>query len=229
MAKELKELWTEVDHFFENLLLPSDPVMDAVARSAVEAGLPPIAVSPMQGKLLHLLVRIAGARKVLEIGTLAGYSTIWMARALGRGGKIITLEVDPTHASVSRRNFVSAGLENVIELRLGKAADLLPRLESEGAGPFDLIFIDADKDNTPVYYEWARKLSRPGTVVIVDNVVREGAVADPANRTPDLLGIRRFHEMLGEESRKPVPEASATAIQNVGVKGYDGFTVAIVD
>lgn len=228
MAKELKELWTDVDHFFEHLLLPSDPVMDAVTRSGAEAGLPPIAVSPLQGKQLHLLVRVSGAHKILEIGTLAGYSTIWMARALGQGGKLITLEVDPTHAAVSRKNFAGAGLENVIDLRLGKAIDLLPKLEAEGAGPFDLIFIDADKDNTPAYYKWARKLSRPGTIIIVDNVVRDGAVADAADKSPDVLGIRQFHEMLSEESRKPSPTVSATAIQTVGVKGYDGFTIAIV-
>lgn len=225
MANEQKERWTEVDHFFEGLLMPPDPVMDAVTSSATEAGLPPIAVSPMQGRLLSLLVAIAGAKKILELGTLAGYSTILMARALGKGGKVITLEADPSHAAISRKNFANAGLADVIDLRLGKAIDLLPRLLAEGVGPFDLIFIDADKANTPEYYRWARKLSKPGTVIVIDNVVREGAVADAANQDPDVQGIRRLHEILAEESRKRESETFAAAIQTVGVKGYDGFTI----
>lgn len=226
MGKEPKELWTEVDHFFEGLLLVPDPVMDAVSRSAVEAGLPPIAVSPAQGKLLHLLARIAGAKKILELGTLAGYSTIWMARAVVPGGRVVTLEADPKHAEVSRKNFAAAGLAEVIELRLGKAIESLPRLAAEGAGPFDLIFIDADKANIPEYYNWAKKLSHPGTVIVIDNVVREGAVTDPSNKDPDVQGVRRLHEMLAEESRAPRPGVAATTIQTVGVKGYDGFTIA---
>jgi predicted O-methyltransferase YrrM len=215
--------WTAVDRYLSDLLVPADAALEAALRACVEAGLPPIQVSPPQGKLLHLLAKIQGARTILEIGTLGGYSTIWLAQALPAGGRIITLELDPKHAEVARRNFTRAGLAEVIELRLGRALDTLPRLAAEGCGPFDFIFIDADKAAIPEYFEWGRKLSRVGTVIIADNVVRNGAIIDAASTDPSIQGVRRFHEMLSRE-----PRVSATTLQTVGGKGYDGFTIAFV-
>ena len=213
--------WTAVDEYFSALLLPLDPVLDATQRSAADAGLPPISVSAPQGKFLHLLARIAGARRVLEIGTLAGYSTIWMARALPKDGRLVTLEFDPAHAEVARANIARAGLDAIVELRVGAAIDTLPALAAEG--PFDLIFIDADKPSTPEYFRWAIKLSRPGSVIVVDNVVRGGDIIDASGKNQDAEGMRRFFDLLAAE-----PRVSGTAIQTVGAKGYDGFAIAVV-
>jgi predicted O-methyltransferase YrrM len=188
------------------------------------AGLPAISVSPPHGKFLNLLARVQGARNILEIGTLGGYSAIWLARALPPGGgRLITLEVDPLHAKVARANLARAGFANIAQVRLGRAIDTLPELEHEGAGPFDLVFIDADKPSNPDYFAWALKLSRRGTVIVVDNVVRKGAVANAASDDAAVQGVRRLNAMMAAE-----PRVSATAIQTVGVKGYDGFAVALV-
>ncbi|MGB2626360.1 MAG: O-methyltransferase [Candidatus Acidiferrum sp.] len=218
-----QELWTAVDTYIKERLLPEDTVLAEALRNATDAGLPVIAVSPTQGKLLHLLVKLCGARKILEIGTLAGYSTIWMARALPAGARVVTLEVDPKHAAVALKNFELAGLRDVIELRLAKALDSLPKLAADGLAPFDLIFIDADKSNIPGYFEWALKLSRPGTTIIVDNIIRDGEVIDASSEDPNIQGVRRFNDMLKSERR-----VSATEIQTVGEKGYDGFALLVV-
>jgi predicted O-methyltransferase YrrM len=218
-----QELWTAVDQYINGLLVPNDPVLDAALQTSAAAGLPSIQVSPPQGKLLHLLARLQGARNILEIGTLGGYSTIWMARALPAGGRLLTLEANAKHGYLARSNFARAGLESVIELRLGPALDTLPQVAAEGRGPFDLIFIDANKDNMPEYFDWALKLSRPGSVIIADNVIRRGGVIDGASTNADIQGVRRFNERLAAESR-----VSATEIQTVGSKGYDGFALAVV-
>src|SRR5438093_12160881 len=189
-----QEQWTAVDHYFVELLLPPDPALDEALRSSIEAGLPSIHVSPNQGKLLQLLARVQGARSILELGTLGGYSTIWLARALPAGGRLITLEANARYADVARANFARAGLSDVVELRVGRALDTLPRLAAEGAGPFDVFFIDADKQNNPEYFAWALELSRPGTLIVVDNVVRNGAVVDAASTDPTVQGVRRLNE-----------------------------------
>ncbi len=219
-----KELWTAVDSYICDLLVPPDEALTAAQQATEAAGLPLIAVSAAQGKLLYLLARMQGARNILEIGALGGYSTIWLARALPANGRLITLELDPKHAEVARKNIASAGLAKVVELRLGKALDSLPQLAAESRGPFDLIFIDADKANIPAYFDWALKLSRPGTAIIVDNIVRDGKVIDANSTDPDVQGVRRFNEMLAAE-----PRASATEIQTVGSKGYDGFALILVN
>jgi predicted O-methyltransferase YrrM len=219
-----QELWTAVDHYIKEKLLPADAVLDAALKNATDAGLPVIAVSPTQGKQLHLLAKMCGARHILEVGTLGGYSTIWLARALPGGGRLITLELDPKHAEVAWKNFALAGLSSVIELRLGSALETLPKLAAEGRGPFDLIFIDADKTNIPGYFEWSLKMSRSGTVIIVDNIIRDGAVIEAGHKDPNIQGVRQFNEMLAIESR-----ASATEIQTVGEKGYDGFALVLVN
>jgi len=219
-----EDQWTEVDQYFSESLLPSDPILEAALEASVAAGLPAISVSPNQGKLLQMLAQILGARAILEIGTLGGYSTIWLARGLRAGGHLITLEVDPKHAEVAQLNVAGAGLQNVVDVRIGNAVEILPQLSAQRRGPFDLIFIDADKPNIPVYFEWALKLSRPGTLIIVDNVVRDGAVIDADSTDPSVQGVRRFIELLGAESR-----ASGTAIQTVGTKGYDGFAIVLVN
>ncbi|MGC8471615.1 MAG: O-methyltransferase [Acidimicrobiales bacterium] len=216
-------VWTDVDDFITGTLLPDDPVFAETLRAAEEGGLPPISVSAPQGMLLHLLVRALGARRVLEIGTLAGYSTIWMAKAIVGGGTVVTLEVDPHHAEVARQNFVRAGVDGVVDLRLGPALDALGAIEKEGGPPFDLVFVDADKKTYPEYLLAALRLSRPGTLLVVDNVVRDGEVLDSTTQDPDVAGTRRALELLGEE-----PRVVATAIQTVGSKGYDGFAVALV-
>jgi predicted O-methyltransferase YrrM len=218
-----QEQWTAVDRYLTDQLLPPDPALDAALQASVAAGLPPINVSPTQGKLLHLLARMQPARNILEIGTLGGYSTIWLARALPAGGRLITLEADPKHAAVARANLVRAGLAEVVELRLGRALDTLPQLLSEGCGPFDLVFIDADKPGYPDYFTWALKLTRRGSLIVADNVVRKGAVIDPASSDPNVQGVRRLHELIAAE-----PRVSATAIQTVGSKGYDGFAIVLV-
>jgi predicted O-methyltransferase YrrM len=218
-----QELWTAVDRYITDLLVPSDPALDAALEASAAAGLPPIAVSPALGKLLHLLARMQGARTILEIGTLGGYSTIWLARALAANGSLVTLEADPRHADIARSNIARAGLSAVVDIRLGRALDTLPRLASEGRAPFDLVFIDADKPSNADYFAWALRLSRRGSVIVVDNVVRDGAVADPDNHDPNVMGVRRLNELIAME-----PRVSATAIQTVGGKGYDGFAIALV-
>jgi predicted O-methyltransferase YrrM len=219
-----KEIWAAVDEYFGKHLLTPDKVLDEALASSTANGLPAIAVSPLQGKQLLMLAQMQNARNVLEIGTLGGYSTIWLARALPADGHLVTLEFSPKHAEVAQANIARAGLSQLVEIRVGPALESLPRLAAEKKGPFDFIFIDADKDNNPGYFEWALKLSRPGTVILVDNVVRDGAVADDQNAEPSIAGIRRMHEMLAEN-----PRVAATAIQTVGVKGYDGFTLIRVN
>ena len=215
--------WNAVDEYINNMLVSSDAALDAALTASAAAGLPEIQVTPNQGKMLHLLAKIQGASRILEIGTLGGYSTIWLARALSKGGRLVTLELDPQYAEVAKANIAGAGLADIVELRLGRALDTLSRLATEGAAPFDLIFIDADKSSTADYFTWALKLSRQGSVIIADNVVREGAVIDAASGDPSVQGIRRFNEAVAAESR-----VSATAIQTVGSKGYDGFAIVLV-
>ncbi len=218
-----QERWTAVDRYFTETLVRPDPVFDAVLRANAAAGLPPYDVSPNQGKLLELLARIQGARSILEIGTLGGYSTIWLARALPPGGRIVTLEIDPKHAEVARANFARAGVAGAIELRVGNALETLPHLVAEGCGPFDLVFIDADKQNNPQYVASALELSREGTLIVVDNVVRAGAVADAASTDPTVQGVRRLNDMLAAD-----PRVSAVALQTVGSKGWDGMAIVLV-
>ena len=212
-----------MDHYITGKLVQPDRALDAAVEASEAGGLPPIAVSPSHGKLLFLLATALGSRNILEVGTLGGYSTIWLARALGPQGRLITLEVDPKHAEIALANIARAGLADVVELRLGKALDILPKLVAENRAPFDLIFIDADKENIPEYFGFALKLARKGSVIIVDNVVRDGAVIDAATKDPRILGVRRFNDLVAAE-----PRVSATAIQTVGVKGYDGFALALV-
>jgi predicted O-methyltransferase YrrM len=218
-----KELWEDVDRYINELLLSPDEALASAIEASDAAGLPSINVSPTEGKLLHLLARAQGARSILEIGTLGGYSTIWLARALPRGGHLITLEYEAKHAEVALANIARAGLSEVVELRLGRAQETLPRLAVEGRGPFDFIFIDADKPSYAEYLALSVKLARPGTMIIADNVIRKGAVADPSSNDALVQGIRRFNEALAAE-----PRVSATEIQTVGSKGYDGFAVILV-
>jgi predicted O-methyltransferase YrrM len=218
-----QELWTAVDRYIVESLIPRDPVLDEALQANAAGGLPTIDVAPNQGKLLHLLARIQGAKRILEIGTLGGYSTIWLARALPPDGKLLTLEAEAKHAQVARANIEHAGLSSVVELRLGPALESLSQLHAEGAPPFDFIFIDADKQNIPGYLEWSLRFSRPGTVIITDNVVRDGAVIDSQDPDPRVQGVRRFFEMIAADSR-----IEATTLQTVGSKGYDGFTLAVV-
>jgi predicted O-methyltransferase YrrM len=215
--------WSAVDRYIESTLAPSDPALAAALAASKAAGLPDIQVTPSQGKLLHLFARMLNARSILEVGTLGGYSTIWLARALPPGGRLVTLESEPKHAEVARANLARAGLAAMVEVRVGRAIELLPKLHAEGLGPFDLVFIDADKPGNPDYFEWALRMSRPGSLIVVDNVVREGAVADAASTEPSVLGTRRLFDRLAREGR-----VSATAIQTVGTKGYDGFAMALV-
>jgi predicted O-methyltransferase YrrM len=217
-------LWTEVDNYICKLLVPGDAALDAALRDSAAAGLPTIQVSPSHGKMLHLLAKAIGARRILEIGTLGGYSSIWLGRALPPSGKLITLEAAARHAEVARANIARAGLDGVVEVRLGKALDSLAKIAEEKSGPFDLIFIDADKPSYPDYLAWALKLSRKGTLLIADNVVREGHVADPNCQDAMVRGVRRFNELLAAE-----PRASATIVQTVGAKEYDGFAMAVID
>ena len=219
----MQGLWTDVDSYINGLLVPADPVLDAVIENNAAAGLPAHDVAPNQGKLLHLLARLMGARRILEIGTLGGYSTIWLARALPPGGVVVSLEADPVHAATARLNLGHAGVAALVDLREGAALDTLPLIAAEDGGPFDLVFIDADKPNNPAYLEWALKLSRSGSLIIGDNVIREGAVVDAASTDPRVQGVRGFFDMLAAE-----PRLSATAIQTVGSKGHDGLAFALV-
>jgi predicted O-methyltransferase YrrM len=218
-----QKVWAAVDQYLDKMLIAPDPALKESLAAAAKAKLPAIQVSSVQGKMLHLMALMIGARKILEIGTLGGYSTIWMARALPEGGRLITLEADPKHADVARRNFARAGVESKVELRLGKALDTLPKVAGDGLGPFDMFFIDANKSNMPEYFEWSLKLARKGSVIIADNVVREGAVLDAKSKDADIRGVRRFLEMVGKEKR-----VSGTALQTVGTKSYDGFATVLV-
>jgi predicted O-methyltransferase YrrM len=218
-----QDLWTAVDRYISELFIAPDFALEAALDSSKAAALPTINVSPAQGKLLHLLAKVQGARKILELGTLGGYSTIWLARALPPDGRLISLEVDPKRAEIARANIARAELANVAEIRIGRAIDSLQQLETEGGGPFDLIFIDADKPGYAEYLPWALKLSRPGTLIIADNVIRKGAVADPTSTDENVQGIRRFNEVLAAEKR-----VSTTVMQTVGSKGYDGLALILV-
>jgi predicted O-methyltransferase YrrM len=218
-----QERWTAVDRYLTDLLVSPDPVLEAALHAGAGAGLPPHEASPTVGKLLHLLARSLGARSILEIGTLGGYSTIWLARALPADGRLITLEAVPHHAAVARANIERAGLASLVELRLGRALETLPHLAAEGCGPFDLVFIDADKAGNPDYLAWALELSRQGSLIVADNVVRAGSVADAAGGDPSVQGVRRFLELLAAE-----PRVCATAIQTLGGKGHDGLAIALV-
>jgi predicted O-methyltransferase YrrM len=218
-----QDQWTAVDEYIADLFVPHDPALNAALAASAAAGLPAIQVSPAQGKMLNLLARIQGARNILEIGTLGGYSTIWLARALPANGRLITLEADPKHAEIAGANIAHAGLANVVELRLGRAIETLPQLVAEGRGPFDLIFIDADKPGYPAYLDWVVKLSRPGSLIVADNVVRKGEVSNAASVDPNVQGVQRFNQLLAADSR-----VSSTVIQTVGCKGYDGFALSVV-
>ena len=213
------KLWENVDRYISETLVQPDDALAAALEASDAAGLPPISVSPAHGKLLWLLARTLGAKRILEIGTLGGYSTIWLARGLAPGGRLVTLEALEKHAAVARKNLARAGLADRVEVHIGKALDTLPQL----VGPFDLAFIDADKQNNPEYFRWALKLSRPGSLLVVDNVVRDGAVIDARSRDAAVQGVRRLYELIAAE-----PRVSATAVQTVGVKGYDGFAIALV-
>lgn len=218
-----QDRWSEVDRYISDVVVPSDPALDATLEASTAAGLPAINVAPNQGKLLALLVQMRSARTVLEIGTLGGYSTIWMAGVLPADGRLVTLEADPTYAEVARDNVARAGLDDVVDVRVGPALSTLPQLAAEGAGPFDVVFIDADKAANADYFSWALRLTRRGSVIVVDNVVRGGAVVDAASPDPGVQGTRRLYELLGRE-----PRVRATVIQTVGSKGYDGFALAVV-
>ncbi|MFI9456423.1 O-methyltransferase [Amycolatopsis sp. NPDC052450] len=214
-----QEIWSKVDEYIFDALIPADRTLDEALLASDEAGMPPIAVAPNQGKLLHLLAKMIGARSILEIGTLGGYSTIWLARALPPEGRLVTLEYYPKFAEVARKSIDAAGVGERVDIRIGEALDLLPGVE----GPLDLTFIDADRVNNPAYFEAALKLTRPGGVIVIDNVVRAGAVADPANTSDEIEGLRRMHELIAAE-----PRVDATALQTVGKKGYDGLTIVLV-
>jgi predicted O-methyltransferase YrrM len=218
-----RKTWNAVDSYIVESLLPADPVLDAALAANSKGGLPAIDVSAAQGKLLNLLVRMSGAKRILEIGTLGGYSTIWLARALPADGKVVTLELEPHHAKVARANLERAGLSELVDLRVGPALESLAALAAEGAGPFDMVFIDADKPNNPNYLSWAMKFSRPGTVIICDNVIRDGAVLNDDGSDAGVEGARAAFSFISGNDR-----LDGTAIQTVGAKGYDGFAIAIV-
>jgi predicted O-methyltransferase YrrM len=219
-----QDLWTAVDNYIADLFIQQDFALQAALDSSAAAGLPTINVSPAQGKLLHLLARVQGARKILELGTLGGYSTIWLARAVPPDGQLISLEVDPKRAEIARANIARAELANMVEIKVGRAADSMQKLLAEGRGPFDLIFIDADKPSYAEYLQWSLKLSRPGTLILADNVIRKGAVADPASTDENVRGIRKFNEVLAAETR-----VTTSVIQTVGSKGYDGLALILVN
>jgi predicted O-methyltransferase YrrM len=220
---ESQALWSAADEYIGGMLAPPDPALKSALEASDAAGLPRIAVTPAQGKLLHILARLQGARRILEIGTLGGYSAIWLARALPEDGRLVTIESEPRFAEVARANISRAGLLSRVDLRVGRGADVLPQIAAEGGGPFDLSFIDADKRSIPEYFQFALRLSRPGSLIIIDNVIREGRVLDTRSHDPDIQGIRRFIKMAARE-----PRVCATAIQTVGSKGHDGFAAALV-
>jgi predicted O-methyltransferase YrrM len=224
MTDEMGESWGAVDRYIGDHLLGPDPALDAALAANAAGELPAIDVSPPQGKMLHLLTRIAGAARVLEVGTLGGYSTIWLARALPEGGKVVSLEVSPHHAEVARGNIGNAGLADKVEIRVGPALETLAAMQAAGEGPFDLVFLDADKENNANYVQAALGMTRKGSVIIVDNVVREGGILDPNNADPMIVGTRQLYEMLASEAR-----LSATAVQTVGSKQWDGFVLALVE
>jgi caffeoyl-CoA O-methyltransferase len=219
-----KELFGRVDQYINNLLVDEDDVLIATETSITEANIPPISISPNQGKFLQVLARLCNAKKILEIGTLAGYSTIWLARALPQDGKLITLEFDPKHADVAHKNIIRAGLDSIVDIRIGKALNTLPQIEMEGIAPFDMIFIDADKTPYTEYFQWALRLSRPGTLIVADNVIREGKVLDPNSPDEMVQGVQRFNDMLAKTS-----SVTATIIQTIGAKDHDGMAIAIVN
>jgi predicted O-methyltransferase YrrM len=218
-----EELWSSVDHYLVGLFVAPDSTLESALASSAAAGLPSIQVSPLQGKFLHLLARIQCARRILEVGTLGGYSTIWLARALPPDGHLLSLELNPKHAEVARANLVRAGVDRLVEVRVGPALDSLAKLRAEGSDPFDFVFLDADKVNNGAYFDWAVRLGRPGTVIVVDNVVRKGEVARADSNDPNVEGVRRMNVQIAAN-----PRVRATTIQTVGSKGYDGFTLAIV-
>jgi predicted O-methyltransferase YrrM len=218
-----QELWNQVDSYIVDRLAPRDEDLEAAQKASADAGLPPISVSPAQGKMLSLYATMIGARRILEIGTLGGYSTLWLGWALPLGGHIVTLEADPKHAEVARANIARAGLADSVEVRVGKALETLPKLAAENPQPFDMFFIDANKDSIPEYFQWALKLGHKGSLIVVDNVVRGGKILDAASADANVQGVRRFYDMLAKE-----PRVSATAIQTVGSKGHDGFVLAVV-
>jgi predicted O-methyltransferase YrrM len=218
-----QEQWAAVDEYIHGLVAPADGALTAAVEASAAAGLPQIQVTASQGKLLNLLARSVGARAILEIGTLGGYSTIWLARALAPGGRLVSLEAEPKHAAVARANLERAGLARAVEIRVGRALDTLPQLAAERRGPFDLTFIDADKPSIPEYFAWALRLSRRGSWIVVDNVIRHGKVIQAESREPDVQGVRRLNELLASE-----PRVSATVIQTVGAKGYDGMALVLV-
>ena len=222
------ELWAAVDDYVDEHLIDDDPALEAALEASAAAGLPPIAVTPAQGKLLNLLVRVHGASSILEVGTLGGYSSIWLARALPEGGRLLTLELDPGYAALAAANIERAGLTGRVEVRVGAARDSLDALIAAGAGPFDMVFIDADKASTPAYFERALQLTRPGSVILVDNVIRDGRLVDAGCEDPGVRGNRTFHELLARD-RASSRRIAATTIQTVGAKGYDGFTLALVE
>ena len=217
---EQDDNWIAVDAYLTDRLVGDDAALDAALEDSAAAGLPPINVSPTQGKLLMLLAQSIGATRVLEIGTLGGYSAIWLARALPEGGRLVTLEADPAYAKLARGNLARAGLADRVEVRIGRAQDTLPKMIADGAGPFDLTFIDADKPSTPEYFQWAVELSRAGSLIVVDNVVREGRVTDANSDSPHIEGLRRFFDLAAAEAR-----VTGTAIQTVGAKGHDGLAI----
>ncbi|WP_426320361.1 O-methyltransferase [Microbacterium sp. E-13] len=221
MAEPTPDTWRRVDAYLTELLVGHDPGLERAVADQNEAGLPAIEVAPVHGKLLHLVARMAGARRVLEIGTLGAYSTIWLARALPDGGQVVTIEAEPRNADLARANLDRAGVGDRVEIKVGRAAEVLPTLD--GGRPFDLVFIDADKESNTIYLDWAARLGRPGTVVMVDNTVRGGEVANPATENPQIIGVQRGLEMLGRD-----PRFDATAIQTLDAKGYDGIAIAIV-
>ena len=216
--------WADVDRYLIDCLLPPDDALDHALAASEAAGLPPIAVTPPGGKLIHILARLVGARRILEVGTLGGYSSFWLARAVGPGGVVTSLELDPKHAELAAANVARAGLSGVVDIRLGRAVETLATLTAEEGGPYDMIFIDADKASIPEYFTWALRLSRPGSLILVDNVIRNGAVIDASSLDPSIIGVRRFNAMLSTDTR-----VTATTIQTVGAKGYDGMTFAIVN
>jgi predicted O-methyltransferase YrrM len=223
-----QQLWNDVDAYIEEQLIDEDDALQEATRAAAEAGLPPIALTPAHGKFLHLLARIHRARSILEVGTLGGYSTIWLARALPADGHLVTLELNPAYAAVAAANIERAGLSSLIKIEVGPARDSLRALIDQDAPPFDLVFIDADKQSTPEYFELALQLTRPGSVIVTDNVVRDGELANADTEDERALGMRRFHELLAAD-RRGAGRVSATTVQTVGAKGYDGFTLALVE